>query len=239
MELTSEALRERMPELFRYALVGRCVSGVTHDVNNYLGAIMAYAELAGLDEALSEETRGMLGNVISAASKCSEMINGLTSVARKTLQNVGAAEMGSMVNMVAMLRAYDIKVAGIKLSVENQQSLPSQMLDLPHIHLALLHLFLNAQDAAVESPDKCIRVRTCQEDDHIVVSIWNSGPVLDAQAAEAVFLPYVTDKAEYHIGFGLPQARAVAVRHGGTLTYCQERGFVLSLPLRTPLHSEG
>ena len=34
--------------LFRASQVGSCVSSVTHDVNNYLGAILAYADLLGM-----------------------------------------------------------------------------------------------------------------------------------------------------------------------------------------------
>ena len=61
IDLNSDDARERLTRLFRHAQVGRSVSSVTHDLNNYLGAIMAYAELAGMDKGISADTARMLG----------------------------------------------------------------------------------------------------------------------------------------------------------------------------------
>ena len=43
----SEQCKARLVQLHRYAQVGKCVNGVTHDINNLLGAAMAYAESIG------------------------------------------------------------------------------------------------------------------------------------------------------------------------------------------------
>ncbi|MDP1662455.1 MAG: cytochrome c3 family protein [Phycisphaerales bacterium] len=44
------------------------MNGVTHDINNLLGAAMAYAELAALDPNLSPETTRMMGQIVDGAS---------------------------------------------------------------------------------------------------------------------------------------------------------------------------
>ena len=35
----------RLSRVYRYAQLGRCVNGVTHELNNHHGAVLAYAEL--------------------------------------------------------------------------------------------------------------------------------------------------------------------------------------------------
>ena len=61
--------REKLARLYRYAQVGHCVSSVTHDVNNFLGAVLAYAELVGLEKNQTPEALRMLGEVMSAVRK--------------------------------------------------------------------------------------------------------------------------------------------------------------------------
>lgn len=235
MEIDDLELRKRVRELFRYATVGSCVNGVTHDVNNYLGAMMAYAELVGLDENLSEDARGMLNQIVSASEKCSQLINGLTNVARKNISNIGVVDLHRIVQVAVMLRAYDHKVNGIKLDLEMPETLPNLIADPHPLQLALLHLLMNAQDAAADSPEKYIRVRVSQNDQAIEIEIWNSGPAMTSAEASGYFAPFVTTKDGHHLGMGLHAAEDIAKHHGGSLTYHSERGFVLALPLRSPL----
>ncbi|MCH7892107.1 MAG: bacillithiol biosynthesis cysteine-adding enzyme BshC, partial [Gemmatimonadetes bacterium] len=69
-------------EEFKYGQVGRCVNSVTHDVNNYLGAILAYAELVSLDPGTSEDSKRMLSDIVEAVRKSSGLMSTLTSIAR-------------------------------------------------------------------------------------------------------------------------------------------------------------
>ncbi|NIA16378.1 MAG: hypothetical protein GWP08_20145, partial [Nitrospiraceae bacterium] len=74
MDLDSQDFRDRVALLFRYGQVGRCVSSVTHDVNNVLGAIQAYSELLDLDENLSDESRRMTMQIGEGVAKCSALL---------------------------------------------------------------------------------------------------------------------------------------------------------------------
>jgi len=231
-------LRKRASELFRYATVGYCVNGVTHDVNNYLGAMMAYAELIGLDENLSEDTRDMLNQIASASEKCSQLINGLTNVARKNISSVASVDLQHIIQVVVALRSYEHKTNGIKLAVEMPAALPSLIADPHLLQLALLHLLINAQEAAAGSADKCVRIRVSHLDQSIKIEIWNSGPILTPAEVSGFLAPFVTTKDGMHLGLGLHATENIAQRHGGSLTYHPEQGFVLTLPLKSPLHGE-
>lgn len=235
MEIDDVELRKRVRELFRYATVGSCVNGVTHDVNNYLGAMMAYAELIGLDENLTEDARGMLNQIVSASEKCSQLINGLTNVARKNISNIGVVDLHRIVQVAVMLRSYEHKVNGVKLDLEMPETLPNMVADPHPLQLALLHLLMNAQDAATDSPEKSIRVRVLQNEHAVEIEIWNSGPAMASIEIDGLLDPFVTTKDGHHLGLGLHAAEDIAKGHGGSLTYHPERGFVFALPLKSPL----
>ena len=234
MELGEDQLRERVHDLFRYAEVGRCVSGITHDINNYLGAMMAYAELLGLEEGVSEEAQKMLNQIVETSARCSELINRLTVVARPKLSNESALDLASLVQSVAGLRSYEHKVAGIKTELDLPAESYTIVADLPKLQMALIHLLLNAYEAVREAPDRCIRIRVKRGPECSEVEIWNSGPELGVEEAERLFLPFSTTKDTPHLGLGLYAARQIAEYHGGSLRYEADRGFVLFLPDQAP-----
>ena len=237
IDFTSKAGQERLQKLYRYAQVGLYVNGVTHDVNNFLGAMMAYAELVSLDENLGEESQRMLNEIVSGAARCSELVNSLTDVARPERQTVSLVDVAALLKRVVMLREYAMRAAGIKVETQIQDAGTSIAADLPKLQLLFLYLLANAQEAVAHEKRKVVRIgsRNCNEG--IEVCIWDSGPGVDESARAALFEPYHTMKNGYHLGCGLSNAAGYAALHGGTLGYEPDRGFVLWLPFETALES--
>jgi signal transduction histidine kinase len=60
--------RQQLESLLHQAQTGRNINNVTHDVNNLLGAIMAYAELIEMDSDDPEVNR-MLREIVTAVEK--------------------------------------------------------------------------------------------------------------------------------------------------------------------------
>jgi signal transduction histidine kinase len=220
---------ELLRTLYRYAQVGRCVSSVTHDTNNLLGAISAYAELIGLDESLSPDARRMLQEILSGVNRCSDLINTLTSVARKERRDVLMMPLSLLVDRVLDLRRYDMKAARIKLSTSLATGMPSRSYDRAMIEMALIYLITNAIEALEHEQFREIKVGTRIADGETEVSIWNSGPPIESSVQERIFEPFFTTKGAGHPGLGLYLAREAAQAHGGNLTYDREHGFVMTL----------
>ncbi len=235
VDLNGEDGRGRVDKLYRYAQVGLCVNGVTHDVNNFLGAMMAYAELVSLDEGLSEESRRMLNEIVSGATRCSALVNSLTDVARPERGSVSLVNVPNLLNRALILREYAMRTVGIKLERQVAEAGPSIAADLPKLQLAFIYLLFNAQESVLDQKRKVVRVSTRVKDEGIEVCVWDSGPVLDEEARSTLFEPYHTTKAGHHLGCGLAMASVYVAHHGGTLRYDPERGFVMWLPFETPL----
>lgn len=222
---------QRLTRLFRYAQVGRCVSSVTHDVNNLLGAISAYAELVNLDENLGSESRRMLREIVSGVTRCSDLIGALTSVARKERKDLLIVTLSRLIDKVLDLRRYDIRVARIKLEMDLDESIPAGEFDKARIELAFLYLVSNAIEALETVGRKEIKVTTRARGDLSEVAIWNSSLPIDESVAQRMFEPFYSTHPETHLGLGLHLAREIARASGGTLEYDPQRGFVMSLPL--------
>lgn len=220
----------RLSRLYRYAQVGRCVSSVTHDVNNFLGAIMAYSELIGMDQNISPESKRMLQEIVNGVSRCSNLINNLTSVARKERTETMMLPLATIVEKVVDLRRYDMKAARIKCDLDIQADMSCGAYDRAKLEQALIYIVTNAIEAVALLPRREIKITTYATDDSFEVSIWDSGPVIDESLRDHLFDPFFSTKDEDHVGLGLYSARETALLHGGSLEYEPDRGFVLTLP---------
>lgn len=221
---------EQLRVIYRYAQVGKCVSSVTHDINNLLGAISAYAELISLDETASEESRRMLREIIAGVGRSSALVNTLTSVARRERRDPAVISAAQLVDHVLDLRRYDIKTARIRLATNYAPGMPSIVCYRAQLELALIYLITNAIEALEAAARRDLHVSVRQSGRDAEIAIWNSGPPIETAIQERMFEPFFTTKGPGHPGLGLGLAREIVAEHGGQLEYQEERGFVITLP---------
>ena len=235
MDFENALTRQKLAQLFRYAQIGQCVNSVTHDVNNYLGAIMAYAELVGLDKGVSKESNRMLGEIISAVRRSSALVGNLTDIARKERADVRILSPTQIVERVIDLRRYDLKVMNASLETRYDEDLVSIAVDLPKIEQALIYLMANAIEAVEDCQTRLVRIFVTQDEEQMRFIFWDSGPIISEAQREEIFEPFFTTKDGAHLGLGLPVSRDTARFHGGDLTYDPEEGFIMRIPLRNNL----
>ena len=238
--LRSQEERERLEALFRYAQVGRCVNGVTHEINNCLGAIMAYSELLATDGDNGDNAQ-MIEEILRGVRRCSDLVTQLTGIARKERPNANIVDMGQTVTRVCALRQYDMRVNRITCEASVKDPGASIIVDGPKIEMALLYLLSNAIECLEDQPEdsRRIRVTVRREAEGVEAAIWNSGPAAPESIREMMFEPFYTTRDNgAHLGLGLHMASAIVDGHGGTLTYCPERGFLMWLPKNNALTDE-
>ena len=237
IETKGEGGRKRCETLFRYAEAGRCVSGVVHDINNYLGAIMAYADLVGLEEGLGEEPQRMLGDIHAAVERCTELLSCLATISRGDKPSVNMADAAELMRRILRLRNHKHNVAEINTTFEEDEQLSALVIDLPGIQFALLCLVMNAEDNLMEMEDgpRQLRLSVKKSTDGISFTVWNSGACLTEEEAVRAFKPFTSRHADGHLGLGLFSARETAEAHRGSLTYRAKEGFVMFLPRETGL----
>jgi signal transduction histidine kinase len=231
VEVDPDSARDRSAHIYRFAQIGRCVSSVTHDVNNYLGAIMAYAELVAMDGSLSQESRRMLDEVIGAVRKSSTLVNNLTDVARKERPDVRIVDPENLIERVLDLRRYDMKVGHLTLVTEYAPDLVNITVDLPKMQLAFMYLISNAIEALEEEKTKRLEIRVTMEDGALSFFFRDSAPAIPADLCDRIFAPYFTTKGADHLGLGLMLARATVEDHDGQLDYSPKHGFVVRIPI--------
>ncbi len=226
------ASQARLQHIFRYAQVGRCVNGVAHDINNHLGAAMAYAELALMDAALTEDAQEQMENIIKAVDKCGKLVSTLTGIARPLVNNNNMIDVNCVIRGALMLRDYAFRAARIEVTTELAPNLPSPEADGPRLHLALLYILLNMEEHFHETQTQGgISIRSYHDGDGVYIEVKNSGGPVPEAARAPMFEPFTTSKEECNMGMGLFLARQMMQEQNGDLSYDPEHGFVLKIPV--------
>lgn len=237
IDLNSDDAQDRLVRVFRHAQVGRSVSSVTHDLNNYLGAIMAYAELVGMDAGLGADSARMLGEVVNAVKKSSALVASLTDVARKEKPDVRIMDPAQLTERVLDLRRYDIRVANIALESRYDEGLPLLAINLPRLQLAMMYLVSNAIEALDGHEKKKLAVIVRKTGPGVELAFADNAGAIAGDVQAAMFDAFYTTKGVDHLGLGLTLARAAVEEHGGTLSYATDSGFTIALPARTAFAS--
>ena len=237
LALQSEDAIKRCEHIFGFAQVGRCVGGIVHDINNYLGVVMAYAELVEFDEGLSDESRRMLQEIGNSVAKSSELLNTLTITSRLNSEAASMVDPNDIIRRVLDLRLYALRTQRIEVETTYAENPPSIVVNVSKFQMALLLLLMNAQEnielQREDGGKRTIQVSVSVDQENAVTfSIKDSGP---ESSGTQLFEPFNTTHEKDHLGLGLSQAREIAHAHNGTLTCQPGNGFVLALPRDTGL----
>lgn len=232
LDLHSDDALERVLSAARYAQVGRVADSVTHDVNNLLGATMAYAEIVSLEPGISDDGRRMLAQVVSSALRCSELVGGLTALTRKEVILAKHANVVQLFRRAVALEVFMLRRAKVTVIEAWPEEETTLVGDPPRLQLALSHLLTNAREALSQRPAgeaRELKVSLTLLGEHDAqLQVWNSGPPIPEAVRAHMFEPLYTTRPAPHLGLGLFAARRAAELHDGALTYDPEAGFCFS-----------
>lgn len=220
--------------LNRAATVARLLAGTAHEVNNALLVISGSAEL--LEDAPSPAALSKgLTRIRTQSARAAAVITDVLAFARGSTAVTGRVNLREIAASAVNLRAYAISRAGLKIAfsaatdrtfvVEGSAVLLLQ---------AILNLIANAEQALAAGRGS-IDVQLTATAGQVALAVLDSGPGVPLDERSRIFLPHVTiGAAPDGFGLGLPAARAIAARHGGSLDLelsATGAAFVMYLPL--------
>jgi two-component system, CitB family, sensor kinase len=113
----------------------------------------------------------------------------------------------------------------VDFRLSSEALLPTNMQDARDLITVVGNLVDNAIDAASGSPDAWVEVNVHAAPGGIAVGVRDSGPGIDAGAAEEIFREgFTTKRGGTHHGLGLALVRQVAQRRGGWVRVANDGG---------------
>jgi PAS domain S-box-containing protein len=237
-------LRQRIAEADRLESLGKLVSGVAHELNNPLAAILNFTEDL-LSEAHSPEERLALEVIQSQALRSRTIVRDLLTYARRDVARPKhAAQPGPILHTLARAMRPGFAAQGVTFASELTRDEAELMLDRTGFEQVVTNLLTNAAHAA--GAGGSVRLRSRVRGDGFEVIVEDNGAGIPAELAEKIFEPFFTTKPTGQgVGLGLSVSLGIVRAHGGTL-----RGenlpsasgpgarFVLRLPLARPAAPE-
>jgi two-component system NtrC family sensor kinase len=195
--------------------VGQLVSGVAHELNNPLTAVLGYTELMG-DYNLPPEVARDLAIVRREANRMKRIIENLLRFSRQSRSETTSTDLPSVLQDVLTLREYDLNGRGIRLSTNVPGKLPIIAIDQSQLKIVLSNLIANAIDAVQETSAKQIDVEARDLGDKVLVNISDTGPGFPD--LNRIFDPFFTTKSPGRgMGLGLSICYGIIRQHGGEI----------------------
>lgn len=200
----------------KLAAIGQLISGVAHELNNPLSAILLFVETL-LNEAQSDEDRDALTMIRDQARRSRAIVRDLLSSAR------GGDVRRVRTNPVAMLErtarglTLQVEELGARLDLSLAGRLPDVELDGSAIAQVVTNLVVNAAQAAGQ--DGVVRLRSRAADARIEIVVEDTGPGIPPDVMPHLFEPFFTTKPHGEgTGLGLAVSHGIIETHGGSLT---------------------
>ena len=216
--------------------VGQLVSGVAHELNNPLTAVLGYTELMG-DYQLQPEVARDLTIVRREANRMKRIIENLLRFSRQSRTETTSTDFNAVLQDVLALREYDLTGRGIKFSATVPQPLPAIAIDQSQLKIVLSNLLANAIDAVQESGTKQISIEARVVGEKVRINICDSGPGFPD--LDRIFDPFFTTKSPGRgMGLGLSICYGIMRQHGGEIfaTNMSPHGACVSLELPPALN---
>jgi PAS domain S-box-containing protein len=231
-------LQAKLAHTEKMATIGRLVSGVAHEVNNPLAAILGFTDLLLEDPQIPASAREELQIILRETQRTKEIVQGLLSFARQRPAQREPMQINAILRQTIRLRSYDFSSHGVEVTEEFNENLQMAVGDPQQLQQVFLNILNNAYDAIQESGNHGkIRIRTRQTTDFVEVAFIDNGT--GVSETERIFDPFFTTKpAGKGTGLGLSICYGIVRAHGGEILCWNNEGesgstFVVRLPIAT------
>lgn len=220
--------QEELAHVARLNTLGEMASGIAHELNQPLTAIVGYArsclrrlrDTDSLDTAQREELISQLEKAAEQANRGGEIIKRLRRMVGRRESERAATDVNQCVQSVTEMLKAESKNLGIRIQEFLDPDLPQVQADRIQLEQVLLNLVRNGLEAMANCNDgrRVLEIRTAVDKlNNIEVKVIDRGVGMTPEKLGRAFDPFFTTKSD-GLGLGLAISRSIVEDHGGNFT---------------------
>jgi len=226
----------------RLASLGLLASGLSHEINNPLGAIATSVEgllrrlpgQPGLSPETVQDLERSLQRIAREVDRGRQITHRLLKVARKPGGTRSLVDLNHVVEEIVAVLSHDIKRSGVTTRLDLAEALPP----LPGDESALVQVVMNLTLNAVQAMDGRggeLRLATSAEDGTIRIKVEDTGCGIAPELLKRIYEPFFTTKpVGKGTGLGLFIAHQIVTDLGGTIETRSQPGRGTTVSVRIP-----
>ncbi|MGA1839695.1 MAG: two-component system sensor histidine kinase NtrB [bacterium] len=225
--------------------LGRLAMEIAHEIRNPLSGINIY--LSTLEKIFDrgdnlEQIKEILRHLQSASSKIESAIKRIMNFSKSNEPKFILTDINKAIEEAVILSLPTLKKNGIKIEKSLAGDLPLCYIDQNLITEVVLNLIINAAEAMLNiHGDKVIEIDGSIDENHIIVSVSDSGPGVPPNLRNILFDPFFSTK-HGSTGIGLSICHRIITDHGGSLNIFKSKlggaEFVFKIPLKKQTRME-
>jgi len=235
-------MEEQLLQSEKLRAVGEMASGVAHDFNNALAAILGNTQLL-LYTAKDEELKGSLKVIEKVARGSAQTVRRLQDFTRKSVhQEFFKVDVNSIIkDSIEITKPKwkdEVQGRGIHIEmVSNFEEIPTVIGSTSELREVFTNMIFNAIEAMPAGGK--IEIRTFQRKSNVSIQISDTGIGMTEEVKKKIFEPFFTTKPFSNTGLGLSMSYGVIKRFGGEIEVESKVGHGTTFTIIFPIGLEG
>lgn len=222
--------QEQLVQSETLAAMGEMGTAVAHGIRNPLAAMRSSAELAL--ESDPQTMREAAQDIIDEADRLETWVSSLLSYARPADGSVRETDLAALAQNCVAGFAREGERRGIAIEADTPACLPVLAADPQLLAQVINSLICNALETS--PPPTAIRTTVRHEPRRLRLRVDDDGPGMTARQLASAFKPFFTTKPK-GLGIGLPLAKRIVERFGGTIAIDSNEGRGTTVTLDFPV----
>jgi two-component system sensor kinase FixL len=223
--LRLQDLQSELAHVGRVSEMGTLASSLAHELNQPLTAVASYCESARdlLGTEPDAETLAMVREALNEAAqqaiRAGQIVRRLRDFMSHGETERRVESLQRLINEANALALVGSREHGIDVQLSLDPAADLVFVDRIQVQQVLVNLIRNAIDAMIDSPVRCLSIRTRRGGDgDVQVTIEDTGSGISETVAPQLFQPFVTSK-QNGMGIGLSICRTIVDAHGGRIWF--------------------
>ncbi len=225
-ELQEKEHLEKLAHVTRLGLMGEMASGIAHEVNQPLSAVVNYTQVCLHFLQTESPDLANIADIMRKANqqalRAGQIIHSMREFVKPRKIHRSTVDINDLIYDAIGLFEADFKQNLIAMRFELTKGLPDVFIDRVQIEQVIVNLIRNSIDALKDLPQFTQRQLSIETSlnhlNYIVVRVKDNGPGLTDIQQEKILTPFFTTKSS-GMGMGLSISRSLVEAHHGTLHF--------------------